>query len=294
MSSGGGGGEAEKGKEKKEEEEEEERNWAELPHDVLSVIFKKAGAVEILMNAQLVCRPWRNLSLDPSIWKTMTCPGDGNDVEGMTKEAVIGAKANWRTSNLRCLRLISAYGISDEGLCEAVGQLPQLEELDITFGSYSERVCEYVGKACPHLKCFHLNKQGNRYDQFESDEEALGIANNMPELRQLQLVGNKLTNKGLSEIVDRCIHLEHLDLRCCFRVNLDSDANLKAKCARIKELRLPYDSTHDYGFMAECEWDGYFDGEDDYYPSGYSDIELMYDDLFLDYSDISEDGYDIF
>uniref|UniRef100_A0A0E0I858 Uncharacterized protein n=1 Tax=Oryza nivara TaxID=4536 RepID=A0A0E0I858_ORYNI len=37
------------------------------------------------------------------------------------------------------------------------------------------------------------------------------------------------------------MHLDHLDIRRCY--NVDMDAALRAKCARIKALKLPRDCT---------------------------------------------------
>lgn len=47
----------------------EGRNWAELSPDVLSVIFGKIGAVEILMGAGRVCRGWRRVAREPLLWR---------------------------------------------------------------------------------------------------------------------------------------------------------------------------------------------------------------------------------
>ncbi|RLM60785.1 putative F-box/LRR-repeat protein 23 [Panicum miliaceum] len=63
-------------------------------------------------------------------------------------------------------------------------------------------------------------------------------------LRTLQLFSNILTNMGLETILDNCSHLESLDIRHCF--NVDMDETLLLKCARIKTLRLPDDPTDDY------------------------------------------------
>ena len=94
----------------------------------------------------------------------------------------------------------------------------------------------------------HIHIEGD--EEFDDDGEALAIAKNMPELRHLQLIGNKVTNDGLQAILDGCPHLESLDIRKCFNVTLSG--NLGKRCAeRIKNLRHPNDSTHDYGFMAE-------------------------------------------
>ncbi|KAJ0976794.1 hypothetical protein J5N97_012268 [Dioscorea zingiberensis] len=48
---------------------DEWRNWAELPHDVLSVIFGKLGAFEVLFPAQWVCRAWKRFSHKPALWR---------------------------------------------------------------------------------------------------------------------------------------------------------------------------------------------------------------------------------
>ncbi|KAI3872523.1 hypothetical protein MKW92_044398 [Papaver armeniacum] len=46
-------------------EKEQVRNWIELPHDVLSHIFLKLGAMGVLFNAQSVCSVWRKVSKEP-------------------------------------------------------------------------------------------------------------------------------------------------------------------------------------------------------------------------------------
>lgn len=79
------------------------------------------------------------------------------------------------------------------------------------------------------------------YKGIKCDDDALAIAKNMPELRHLQLWGNKLTNVGLLAILDGCCpYLESLDLRSCF--NVDLSGGLGKRCReQIKELRLPND-----------------------------------------------------
>uniref|UniRef100_A0A0E0LS56 F-box domain-containing protein n=1 Tax=Oryza punctata TaxID=4537 RepID=A0A0E0LS56_ORYPU len=136
---------------------------------------------------------------------------------------------------LKSLRLISCRGVTNIGLMEAIKKFPMLEELELSFCNNPE----VVAKACLDLKrfraiypCFY---HVANLDKYNKDEEALGIAT-MCELRFLQLFGSKLT-KGLTAILDSCPHLEHLDIRHCY--NVDMDAALRAKCARIKALKLP-------------------------------------------------------
>ncbi|CAG7859810.1 unnamed protein product, partial [Brassica rapa] len=118
--------------------------------------------------------------------------------------------------------------LTSEGLTEAIVKLPLLEELDVSYCSLSVESLKVVGQSlpnlktlklnrqsCPNLKKLRLNSETNHQfnDEELNDKKALGIAESMPELRHLQLVGNTLTNRGLTAILDGCPHLEHLDLR---------------------------------------------------------------------------------
>ncbi|KAJ0016689.1 hypothetical protein Pint_11035 [Pistacia integerrima] len=193
-----------------------------------------------------------------------------------------------RCTRIKSLRLVSCYCISDLGLSEAVSKFPLLEELDISFCSLSRETLEAVGSCCPHLKSLKLNDRGYRCPKIECDDEALAIAENMPELCHLQIFGNKLTNDGLEAILDGCPHLESLDLRQCFNIHLVG--NLEKRCAeRIKVLRHPDDSIDDYEFDPDFQ-DGYGSSEEDDYPSGISDIEFVSDeDDYYEFSDYEFD-----
>ncbi|KAF2317847.1 hypothetical protein GH714_041163 [Hevea brasiliensis] len=123
----------------------------------------------------------------------------------------------------------------------------------------TDDLLQYIADRNPHIEC---------------NEEALAIAEHMPHLRYLQIFGNKLTNEGLQAILDGCPHLESLDLRQCFNVNMDG--HLGKRCIeRIKDLRHPYDPTDDYPFDAEIADVG--SSEEDY-PSGFSEIDFLSDD----------------
>lgn len=300
----------------------EERNWAELTCDVLSVIFKKITAVDIIRSAQFVCRPWRQLSHEPELWRhiEVTMPDERmemTDLESLAMLAVdrsegcleefhlecfgsendelIGYISD-RAPKLRCLRLISIYSMSEMPLAEAVGKLPLLEEFEISFCYFSAELVELVGLACPQLKSFKLNAQPYR-DQYDYDidsdvnfdAEALSIAMHMQQLHRLQLIGNNLTNIGLLAILNNCPNLQYLDLRGCLNVNLDE--NMKKKCAKIKDLRLPKDSTADYEYhqlivgIEACDADFNHTLSDseydfDYGDCGFYDSDMFFDDFF--------------
>ncbi|KAI3880497.1 hypothetical protein MKX03_023369, partial [Papaver bracteatum] len=77
----------------------------------------------------------------------------------------------------------------------------------------------------------------------------------------------------LRGILDGCLHLESLDLRQCFNLNLEADL-LKSCRERLIKLRLPDDSTDDYEFDAAIDdgYDEFYGYEDD--PSGLSDTDF--------------------
>ncbi|XP_043699012.1 F-box protein SKIP19-like [Telopea speciosissima] len=295
---------------------EEVRNWLELPQDVLSLIFMKLGPVEVLVRAQSVCSSWRKVSKEPQLWRLIYFrdPWDFAesevDFEKVARHAVdrsCGQLIEFsvghfgtdevlkyitdRSYPLRCLGLAHCIFVTENGMIEAVKKLPLLEELDLSYCHFSKKVLEALGQFCPRLKSLKLKRHsrfGCLYKDY--DEEALVIAENMPELRYLNLYGNKLTDDGLRAILDGCPHLETLDLRRCFSVDLEGD--LQSRCAdRIKSLKLPDDPCEENEFDefdANTDFDGSYDDD----LSGLSEIDLMSDDGYDGYYGFS-DGSDL-
>ncbi|CAL2252340.1 unnamed protein product [Prunus armeniaca] len=333
----------------------EMRNWLDLPRDVTVSILSRLRAVEILESAQMVCMAWRIICKDPLMWRTIDMANDADyddmfyNLDAMCRHAVdrsCGGLVDvniehfgdddllkyitdriclaaflflcngYSCGGIRRLRLVSCYSISRVGLGKVASKLTLLEELEIYVCNLSRTSLEMVGRSCPLLKSFKLNRPefsvygisgfgaydgfddwnddengdengGPVIDSFGKDDEALAIAGTMNGLHHLQLFGNRLTNDGLSKILDCCPHLESLDLRHCF--NLDLKVALGKRCAeRIKQLRLPNDSIDDYEFRtAPCEYGFYNDSEDfdcdDDYPyefnGYYSDDSDFYDDF---------------
>ncbi|CAE6137783.1 unnamed protein product [Arabidopsis arenosa] len=302
------------------------RNWAELPAELTSSVLLRLGVVEILENAQKVCRSWRRVCKDPSMWRKIVIDNSGNrdifkyDLESMCRHAVDRSQGGLleidieyfgtdklldyiadSSSNLRSLRLVRCHQITDKGVAEAVVKLPLLEDLEVSYCSFSGECLSVVGQSCPHLKTLKLNRRphysfdllshactrrpslikaivhntssnlksfalpvcypsittieelvnaiakfpfletleffdflfildlkaiGHACPQLKTlkinfsgytpcdDDDAIAIAESMPELRHLQLIGNgRLTDTGLNAIRDGCPHLEHLDRR---------------------------------------------------------------------------------
>lgn len=141
----------------------------------------------------------------------------------------------YRASQLRRVRLPKCYALSDEGMTEIVKKLPLLEELDISFTNLSEDALEAIGRCCPLLKTLKYNTP---VDTYVYDQEAFAIAKTMPELRYLEIGGNKLSNHGLRAILYGCPLLEYIDLRHCYKLDLSGSLG-KMLREKIKEIRLP-------------------------------------------------------
>jgi hypothetical protein len=45
--------------------------WVELPEDVMASILKRVGAIGILTNVERVCKTWRNICKEPSMWRSI-------------------------------------------------------------------------------------------------------------------------------------------------------------------------------------------------------------------------------
>ncbi|KAL3833683.1 hypothetical protein ACJIZ3_008419 [Penstemon smallii] len=263
--------------------------WTELPRDVTANILQRLGPIEILESAQKVCTTWKDVCTDPAMWRVIDMKnlGDHNiyDLEIMCRDAVDRSQGQLieiniesigtdyliryiseRSGRLRSLQLGYCDDITREGLIEAVKNLPLLEELHLSsyYMGSAVALIETVGRSCLHLKSFKLNHlwvlcppRWVRFPPPACDLEALAIAENMPGLRHLQLIGNTLTDGGLQAILDGCPNLESLDLRQCFYV--DVGGNLRRLCdQRIKDLRAPND-------VIDFEYLTYDDDDDDQY-----------------------------
>ncbi|KAL0442471.1 UNVERIFIED_CONTAM: putative F-box/LRR-repeat protein 21 [Sesamum latifolium] len=203
-----------------------------------------------------------------------------------------------RSSHLRRLTLACCYDISCEALIEALKRFPELEELHlIIMPSVLAGDIETIGISCPKLKSFTFNERGCMYplleeselDEFAEEEDcnecAVAVAKTMPNLRHLRLFANEMKNEGLQAILDGCPHLESLDLRQCYGIDLGGVLG-KRCCQQIKHLKLPSDSVADYEWDAgdSCEEDGNSLWCSDEYSWGYFDdyTNPFHSDYFSD------------
>ncbi|CAL5003453.1 unnamed protein product [Urochloa decumbens] len=252
------------------------RDWAAgLPADVLLAILHRLDHIDILTAADNVCCSWRRAAREePSLWRRITMRGHEGIARrlnrcGMACEAVRRAAGQCeafcgeyagddgflvylmeQAPYLKSLRLISCNGVTNEGVAEAVKELPLLEELELSLCENvgGSEVFEVVGEVCPHLSNFRICKKLFDVRVQNRDNDVRGIAT-MHGLHSLQLFSNLLTNKGLETILDNCPHLESLDIRHCF--NIEMDESLLLKCARISILRIPDDPLDDYNLEVQ-------------------------------------------
>ncbi|KAM0035807.1 putative F-box domain, leucine-rich repeat domain superfamily, F-box-like domain superfamily [Helianthus debilis subsp. tardiflorus] len=265
-------------KAKSEVETAATRNWLELPSDLTLNILQRIGVVDILENAQKVCTAWRQICKDPAMWKIIYIEDQSKEI---LKHAVDRSQGQLldltvirfcddellqyvadRSSQLKRLEIVHYFG---ERFSEALKKLSLLEELSLVGVYISEEDIEAAGRYCPLLKTLKMNQNsyiswkdwvfyGNEDDHDGYDDDfnmtvqndvAIAIGKNLPELTHLELIGNGMRNTGLQGILDGCRHLETLDLRQCYYINLKG--NLGIRCYRqIKCLKLPHDHLDGY------------------------------------------------
>uniref|UniRef100_M8CM78 F-box domain-containing protein n=1 Tax=Aegilops tauschii TaxID=37682 RepID=M8CM78_AEGTA len=151
-----------------------------------------------------------------------------------------------RSPSLKSLGLMQCHDISEKGFMDSIVKFPQLEELvliechNISDDQKENRdVYEAISRACSQLKLFVLAHPGYFLHPNGSygfhDGDVLGIAT-MKQLRHLSLDCVDINNAELVSIIDSCPYLEHLCMRYCY--NIVANEALRAKCARIKTLKL--------------------------------------------------------
>ncbi|CAH1420732.1 unnamed protein product [Lactuca virosa] len=173
-----------------------------------------------------------------------------------------------KSSQLKRLEVSFCYEDPYERWVDALKKLPLLEELSLYSTDFPIEAVEIATHYCPMLRTLKLNVNSIKFEEEEEEfhkiynERAISIGQNLPHLRSLELIGNKIINVGLQAILDKCRLLESLDLRSCFFLHLEEeDPNLigkkyldKMKCVKVK---MPKDSLQ--GCMYRMDFTDYND-----------------------------------
>ncbi|KAL8461030.1 hypothetical protein ACS0TY_032492 [Phlomoides rotata] len=278
--------------------------WIDLPADITANILHRLGAIEILERVQLVCTTWRRVCQDPAMWRVIhvrDAEFDYDDYE-LCRVAVDRSQGQLieisldeigddellnyivdRSIHLKRLTLHQIDFVTGKDLVKDVKKLPHLEELHLTYmPSVKAEDIEAIGISCPMLKSFTFNESGFQcpVETFVSDNEELkygndsnrharAIAKTMPNLRHLSLICNTIKNNGLEAILDGCPHLESLDLRLCFHIDLQADVG-KRCYEQIKRVKGTFDSVSDIKWLDEDSEEIAFLGNPGY--SGWYDL----------------------
>ncbi|XP_044402326.1 putative F-box/LRR-repeat protein 23 [Aegilops tauschii subsp. strangulata] len=186
------------------------RDWSLLPLDVLSSIFIRIGAVDVLMGAGLVCRSWLEAAKLPEVWRAVD----------MDKHEVVFTKCN---VVLRAMAK-AAVDRADGQLRSFAGKLFVTNEL-----------IKYIVERSPSLTSLRLVSCHVHYLASVMQESP------PMELRSLELDDTYLTVKDLTSVVESCPLLEVLRVRNCVQVYKKDEQALRAKFARIKTLKIERD-----------------------------------------------------
>ncbi|KAM3309966.1 hypothetical protein ACQJBY_030956 [Aegilops geniculata] len=281
-----------------------ERHWAELHPDLISCILHRLDQAELLVGGVAgVCRSWRRAAREePELWRRIDLRGGlwyvppfrpKISIENMVRkalrlgagqtEAFLSEGVGNRTllllaesaPSLKSLHLITC-SVSKQAFAKAIKMFPLLEELEISLPSYFDtlEMVELVAGTCLQLKHFRLVMH-----DYEDRRTSAGVASmvaRMHKLRSLHLVRLKLDNEELATILDKCHHLEYLNMRYCSLVDMDAmDDNLQMKLAQINMDNHEYSSDRivDYEYMIRCiyydlnsggDWLSYDYNEDSY------------------------------
>jgi hypothetical protein len=133
-------------------------------------------------------------------------------------------------------------------LVAVLKNLPLLEDLEVLLSpsllsSSTDNLLESVWQACPLLRKLIISVE------WSSPKHPITT---MFELHSLELLDCDLTAEGLTAILDHCPVLESLYITGHF--DGEMPAELRAKCAKVKNLTLPYGWAEEHYNYEDYEW----------------------------------------
>ncbi|XP_009611268.1 F-box protein FBW2-like [Nicotiana tabacum] len=314
-------------------ESQEFRRWDELIPDALGLIFRNLSLQEVLTIVPRVCKSWGKAARGPYCWQEIdieewskNLSPDNLDrmlqflitrscgslrklcVFGLSRESSFTFIAN-NAKSLQMLRLPKS-DIGDSIVEQVAGMFSNITFLDVSYCiKIGARALEAIGKQCRCLTGLRRTMHPLEViDKLSQDDEALAIASTMSKLKQLEIAYMLVGTTSITEVLKNCRHLELLDVRGCWNVNLEE--NFVKKFHQLKVVgplvvdcydRNGWDNCSDYSsssgyvpweFVAGDMDDDDFDGMSDVYweedDQSIEDVEMwFYDDL-----NAVDSGYD--
>ncbi|CAL4906844.1 unnamed protein product [Urochloa decumbens] len=171
-----------------------------------------------------------------------------------------------RASYMKSLRITSSYDVSSKVFAELIKKFPLLEELQLVLKSdayttnskepHTNSWVELFQSACQACRNLHhftvqLADKDMSYDSYSyygsKDRSARRFSIPMMHgLHSLELFGGHLTMDVMMEIVDNCPSLESLHISGMPYLYGREEKELRDKCSKIKDLRLPDMDYDDY------------------------------------------------
>ncbi|KAJ9567825.1 hypothetical protein OSB04_003791 [Centaurea solstitialis] len=276
---------------------EEAKNWANLPPDVLGLIFNKFCFKEKLLIFPRVCKSWNHAVLGrPNCWQTIDLldwslpreySSSDHDIDKMLRflvtrasaafqEIVIGNIQNDLTFSFfidhsRSLRTLEIpwSNVSDSIVEHVAEKLSGVTRINLSYcRNIRVRGIRAIGENCKSLVGLKRNK--HPFDiSCVKVEEATTIAATMPKLKHLELTFNYFDMENVEKIIESCHELKFLDIRGCSYVHLNH--GWLQKCApkvmvlgpninhrdRIDDANDDDDDDHNVDDNDDDDWWGY-------------------------------------
>ena len=167
--------------------------------------------------------------------------------------------------DLRCpsiekLSVASSAGITDLSICQVAKSCPKLVHLDVSeCPNLTNFALEQIGLNCKYLTSLKKNRFTGGYDPARkrmlppeysrtsspANAEVVMLANLMPNLKHLELRHSKLSDQGLTSLLDGCSKLEILDLTGCSNLTRRALEEAEAKVPKLVKYKKPVISSVD-------------------------------------------------
>lgn len=210
----------------------------ELPDEVLLYVFSFLSVEEVCRSVAPVCRTWRDLAADPSLWTSFAFQ----------------------------------YSVTDEQVQELVSKAPRLVHLELQSHQNGEELLTHVASTCPRLE--HLTV---KFCQNVTEEAMAAMVQGCPDLRHLNLEGSQMTSGqcyirisgftnlihlnlshssclddlGLLAIATHCCQLQYLDIDGIAWIHDSSVVSLtQLRASTLRNLLLDGENLTDKAFVA--------------------------------------------